>query len=1159
MRLARLDLEKYGAFESRSLRFRNDARLHVVYGPNEAGKTSALAAVSDLLFGFEQRASFAFRFPAKDLRLGGVVAPAAGEPIAFRRRRGNKATLLDADDAPLRDDLLAPLLGGLTRGLFERAFGLGAQTLRQGADDLLAVDGKSGASLFAAASGLRGLDDMRRVLESQADDIFTPQARTKPFNDILRRHEAARQAVRAKELKAGDWTRLNEAIDALEARVSALGERRTAVRTEKARLERLVRAAPAAAAVDEASGALAEFESLPELAPADAAILRRRLDAAETAQREAEHAEGLSHRAAEELASVAVDAVALDAATAIERLIGESGAYVKSRNDLPRVQSEADGFAAELGRLAARLGLADADAVERALPSDAACAVLRDLIAEGRILAEADRSRARALADEREALSQHKAQREKEPPAHDPKPLREALAALAPEIRPLERRAELAGVHETEERAIAEAAARLFPPVASLDRVVSASLPGPEAIARARKDHDALSAEIDRAERAAADLIGRAAKAKAELEGLSAGGPLASPEAIADARTARDTAWRALRGHLLTTQPLDEGERKARVADFDRHAPEADRLADRATEDASRVARHADLARRHGEHLRDAAERARHLATLRKAQVEALDEWRRIWEPAGVLPQPPEDMASWLKTLHSIFDRREKNTGLAAQIAALDAADARLRPELARIAAEAGLTGIAELACPALAARIEARLSTLADRWEQAGRNEARIAEATARIIRLERETAQARSADDDWRSRWSAAATAVGAPPDATIAAAEAALAAWSGVPGTLNERADRLRRVRGMERDAEAFREGVARLVTRFAPELAGLAPEAAARRLHERLTDARAQATRRKEALARAESAAATFADARLNAEEAAAALTEAAAAFPEGTDLCDLLSQSSVRGERRAVLARAREHFLALGEQGDEALLREELVGFERDSAKAKAADLADEEKRLDDDIKEAFAELDRERRHRAELETGVGAEVAAVEQRIAEAELAATAREWAVLKIGALLLGEAVSRHHAAQQDPLITRAGALFATLTGGAFSGFREDYEDDALKLVALRASGETTPVAGLSEGTRDQFYLALRLAFIEDYATRAEPAPFIGDDLFASFDDARTAQGLAALAEIGARAQPILFTHHKAVVDIARETLGDRVDIVGFEDVRL
>jgi chromosome segregation protein len=77
------------------------------------------------------------------------------------------------------------------------------------------------------------------------------------------------------------------------------------------------------------------------------------------------------------------------------------------------------------------------------------------------------------------------------------------------------------------------------------------------------------------------------------------------------------------------------------------------------------------------------------------------------------------------------------------------------------------------------------------------------------------------------------------------------------------------------------------------------------------------------------------------------------------------------------------------------------------------------------------------------------------------------------------------------------------------------------------------------------LGKTIRDQLYLALRLAYLEDYANRAEPAPFIGDDLFATFDEDRTANGLAALAAIGDKIQPIVFTHHRHVAEIAKSKL--------------
>ena len=104
----------------------------------------------------------------------------------------------------------------------------------------------------------------------------------------------------------------------------------------------------------------------------------------------------------------------------------------------------------------------------------------------------------------------------------------------------------------------------------------------------------------------------------------------------------------------------------------------------------------------------------------------------------------------------------------------------------------------------------------------------------------------------------------------------------------------------------------------------------------------------------------------------------------------------------------------------------------------------------------------------------------------------------------------------------------------------------------DDQPQLVGVRATGETVNIDGMSEGQRDQLYLALRLAYLDDHAHKSEPIPFIGDDIFTTFDEPSTRAGLRALADIGAHVQPILFTHHRFVVDLALESLGEQVDII-------
>jgi uncharacterized protein YhaN len=72
--------------------------------------------------------------------------------------------------------------------------------------------------------------------------------------------------------------------------------------------------------------------------------------------------------------------------------------------------------------------------------------------------------------------------------------------------------------------------------------------------------------------------------------------------------------------------------------------------------------------------------------------------------------------------------------------------------------------------------------------------------------------------------------------------------------------------------------------------------------------------------------------------------------------------------------------------------------------------------------------------------------------------------------------------------------------------------------------------------------------------MAYLDDYAKKIEPVPFIGDDLFTTFDEVSTRAGLLALADICLHLQPIHFTHHRFVADMAKETLGDKADIIDF-----
>ena len=193
MRIDRLDLERYGHFDGTSLDLSDPAaRLHIVHGRNEAGKSTALSAICDLLFGVPHNSPMGFRHSNTALRIGALLALADGTKQEVKRRKGSKATLLDGDGStPLPDGLLLPHLCGLDRTAFQRLFGLDHERLRAGGQAMLEAGGDLARTLFQAGSGLSGLDRVVSALTEDADAIGSPHRKqaSKPlWQEIGRAH-----------------------------------------------------------------------------------------------------------------------------------------------------------------------------------------------------------------------------------------------------------------------------------------------------------------------------------------------------------------------------------------------------------------------------------------------------------------------------------------------------------------------------------------------------------------------------------------------------------------------------------------------------------------------------------------------------------------------------------------------------------------------------------------------------------------------------------------------------------------------------------------------------------------------------------------------------------------------------------------------------------
>ena len=157
MRLRRLDLLRYGRFEETPLDFGTAGEgsdVTVIFGPNEAGKSTAFAAWLDLLYGFQRQGHpYAFRFERKDLLVGAEIETAEG-PLVLQRNARNTGSLTDDSGREVAEHRLAALLHGLDRDAYRTRFSLDDAVLRAGGEEIAAAKGDLGRLLHAGTSGL---------------------------------------------------------------------------------------------------------------------------------------------------------------------------------------------------------------------------------------------------------------------------------------------------------------------------------------------------------------------------------------------------------------------------------------------------------------------------------------------------------------------------------------------------------------------------------------------------------------------------------------------------------------------------------------------------------------------------------------------------------------------------------------------------------------------------------------------------------------------------------------------------------------------------------------------------------------------------------------------------------------------------------------------
>lgn len=1166
MRLDRLDLLAFGHFTDIRLRF--NPGLQIVYGPNEAGKTTALRAIRQLLFGFDEKTPDNFIHQYSNLRIGAAILDRSGNQIEVIRRKTRKDSLRMADEsANVDSNYWQQLLCGIDEATFSKRYGIDYEQLTEGGSQISKGTGDLGEILFATGSGISDLTTVRKNLNDEAGKFFKPTGKNQKLNVAIAEWQKNRALAKEKLLLATEWEQVDRTRRETTTRLDHV-KKCLAERTREASLHRRYqRALPL---LGERDSLMRELELLANIKQLPPDFSNRKYKALTLLKHAAELQSSAEETLNKLLPNLETDDVAhelVERTDELTRLFEDGGSYRKAQADRPNLTRQLERLVSECDELLKKLGIA----IESRHPLPAAF----DRTKRAKLGPLGRKQLALLSAIERDedqcaAIGEQSAQVERNL-------LELPVVELKSELRDWIRRARSQGDLESQlvkaQRELQSLNQELhkqvdqlsFKPV-TLERLEAIQVPNLETL---RQWEDRF-AENQRERRImqtrVAELESQIRQTQIESENLKREYSLATPEDLAQSRQIRDTAWQEIR------KVIDSGSAPSAklLATFEQWMIDVDRIADRLHDEASRVAQFEELVSLQKSFESRRQDAANRLADLEAKRAELEQQWKSEWPDLESAPLPPRDMQIWLAKREDILQVRERLSRVESDHRELskriDVLTTGISQALAQPPAQtnpSSLNELLELAEQRMEKSETVRLARR-DAEETRSRLKREFAESMERLDRTRKELTQS-------KTEWQSTLVELGIPSELLPDQVDAYLE-------LLNEFAERhgqaeglRQRLAGIDSDAAVFEASVRKTCGEVAPDLANHATNEILSTLRERLLTSQKAQTALNELAARKRQADEQIAKAKASNTQAHDLLTllcsDAGIEQPPIESFTDPRKQETLFEDLTEAEEKSNKKDLLQNKLHGVAQSLQELAEeispeqFLEQSARMTPADVAlriqqaDEEcRRLSEERDKVLTEMGEFNQQLKQMDGSSEAAELEEAQRQLAAQIRSDVEQFVRIKLASSILRTAVERYREKIRGPILSVASDLFRELTLNSFDGLRIDEDDHGTPiLVGIRSGGgDAIAVDGMSEGTCDQLYLALRLASLSLESEPRNALPFIIDDILIQFDDARSAAALKILSRLGQRRQIIFFTHHEHLLDLAEKHLSGHFNVL-------
>ena len=1148
MRIDCLDLIRFGHFVNGKIEFPpTKPDYYVIYGDNEAGKSTLLRGISALLFGVPARTLDVHSCKSSDLRIGATISDCQ-KGFSFRRRKGTSGTLLTLDEAQIEDNALGPFLRELDRERFEQFFGLNHERLEEGGEELLLGKGDIGSALFQA-SGLLDLRNLLEGLDREAKELFSAKSRTKTISRAIDEYKQAKSEVRRMAISAGMVKQKQTELAAAEETLEKLKMESQSLQQDLVRLRRIASNKPDVARLQELRAALSVLELVPVLPPGirkqrDEAIATL-ADATSQIKTISEHIAARNNR----IEALPVSSLFKLHAKEIEELNVGTSDYARSITDQPKRVSERD----EAIRLAEsewkeiwhRRPVSDAEQLRSTYLRKAE---ILSLITEHARLstafAEAE-EQVRAGKEEQERLRGELALY---PNLPDPAILiatidqakslgdtDQAIVRLKSEIERLTNSAtrDMKALRRWS-GSTQELESLRTPLLTTIDKYGVEW----EAVATERRQLTSRLSEIAEADR------GR----QVELDRLADEVGESGENELAAVRTRRDQLWQLIRASVFDRTLSSEDAQQQSGSSvplaevFPEHLRRADEISDVRFANAKAVAIHDRLVKEINSGRDEQEKIEGELTRVGNEDSELRQRWTEEWDALGSALLSPAEMKEWMQSRQVILDRveqcRDKENDLRVLQERASTAAANINARLAEVGSQAvgenkPLAVIVKVG-EGFAKKLEEQIRLIEDIQRR------------LHLLAIEKRQAKLAACEtqlSDWSQRWAPLVSGLLLVEPSTPDQVGGALAVLEKVFDHLKD-AERLQyRLKRIGDNIEQFEKGVSQLVATIDPTLGSVSAGVVVAQLHLRLVEAGKAETQREELETQNSKDESGRSNCVSKAQMAADILNKLNELAKSGDDqqLEATITAAEKRAEKRDEYDRIAVGLIERNSLSDVGQVEEEASGYELDSLRSEILSSEDRLKALQDEVFKTGSEHGKLLQEFERLQHSDESTLQAQKAEDAVARVRPAVAQYLRLRLASEVLQRAIESYREKHQGPVLSRASELFSSLTLGEHCGLTTGFgDDDKPVLVAIRKNREQVQVEGLSDGTRDQLYLALRLAAIEHHVETVSPCPVILDDILINSDDTRASAALHVIGDLARRTQVLFFTHHRRLAEL-------------------